>query len=97
MRNLKYIIIGCLLVLGSTSCKKWLNVNTDPDHPNNSTVLVQNRLPWIQKFYAYTAGVSNFRSACQAGVYYSNSSAGGPLSVTWTANTGNVTSYQNLV
>src|ERR1700754_5246563 len=71
MRNIKYIILGCLLILGSTSCKKWLNVNTDPSNPNNTTALVQNRLPWIQHFYCYTAGVTNFRSSCQAGVYYS--------------------------
>jgi hypothetical protein len=94
MRNLKYVILGCALVLGAASCKKWLNVNTDPDHPNNSTVLVQDRLPWIQHFYAYTAGVSNFRSSCQAGVFYSNSSSGNPFSTTWAASTGNITSYQ---
>ena len=96
MKNSKYILLGCLIVLGSTSCKKWLNVNSDPDHPNNTTVLLKNRLPWIQKFYAYTAGVSNFRAACQAGVYYSNSAAGNALSVTWIANTGNITAYQTF-
>ncbi len=94
MRNLKYIIVGCLLVLGSASCKKWLNVNTDPDHPNDQTVLLQNRLPWIQHFYAYTAGVTNFRTACQAGVYYSSTANVNALSVTWTTTTGNVTPYQ---
>src|ERR1700743_45328 len=94
MRNTKYIILGCLLVLSSISCKKWLNVNADPDHPNNSTVSVQNRLPWIQHFYAYTAGVTNFRTACQAGVFYSATGSANALAVTWTATTGNVTSYQ---
>ena len=94
MRNLKYIIVGCLLVLGSASCKKWLNVNTDPDHPNDQTVLLQNRLPWIQHFYAYTAGVTNFRTACQAGVYYSATANANALAVTWTLTTGNVTPYQ---
>ncbi|WP_205510621.1 SusD/RagB family nutrient-binding outer membrane lipoprotein [Longitalea arenae] len=94
MRNLKYCILGCLLLLGSTSCKKWLDVNTDPNNPNNETVLVQNRLPWIQKFYCYTAGVTNFRTAAQSGVYYSNSTAGNALSTTWTSHTGNVTPYQ---
>jgi SusD/RagB-like outer membrane lipoprotein len=94
MRNLKYIIIGCLLVLGSTSCKKWLNVNTDPDNPNNTTVVVQDRLPWIQHFYSYTAGVTNFRTSCQAGVFYSSSNAGNAFSTTWTASTGNITPYQ---
>ena len=94
MRNTKYIILGCLLVLGSTACKKWLNVNADPDHPNNSTVSVQNRLPWIQHFYAYTAGVTNFRTSCQAGVFYSATGNANALAVTWTASTGNVTPYQ---
>lgn len=94
MKNLKYIILGGLLVMGSASCKKWLDVNTDPNNPNNSTVLVQNRLPWIQKFYCYTAGVTNFRTACQAGIYYSNSSSGNALSTTWLSHTGNITPYQ---
>src|SRR6185312_2937560 len=76
---------------------KWLNVNTDPDHPNNSTALLQNRLPWIQKFYAYTAGVSNFRASEQAGVFYSNNTSSGyELSVTWSSNSGNITSYQTF-
>src|SRR5579872_7307325 len=94
MRNTKYIILGCLLLLGSASCKKWLNVNADPDHPNNSTVAVQNRLPWIQHFYSYTAGVTNFRSACQAGVFFSNTASANALAVTWTVTSGNITSYQ---
>ena len=94
MRNIKYITLGCLLILGSTSCKKWLNVNTDPDHPNNTTVLVQDRLPWIQHFYCYTAGVTNFRTANQAGVFYSATGSANAFSVTWTASTGNITPYQ---
>ena len=94
MKNLKYSILGCLLILGSTSCKKWLNVNTDPDHPNNTTVLIQNRLPWIQHFYSYTAGVTNFRTSNQAGVFYSATASANALSVTWTASTGNITPYQ---
>ncbi len=54
MKSLKYITLGCLLVLGSTSCKKYLDVNTDPNNPNNQSVLVQNRLPWIEHYYMYT-------------------------------------------
>src|ERR1700744_1383473 len=94
MKSSKYIILGCLLALSATSCKKWLNVNTDPDHPNNSTVLLQDRLPWIQHFYSYTAGVTNFRTANQAGVYYSGTASANALSVTWTVTSGNVTPYQ---
>ena len=94
MRNIKYIILGCLLVLGSTSCKKWLNVNSDPEHPSNLTVSPQNKLPWIEHFFTYTAGVTNFRSANQAGVFYSATGSANALSVTWTATSGNVTPYQ---
>ncbi|MBZ4188180.1 SusD/RagB family nutrient-binding outer membrane lipoprotein [Niabella beijingensis] len=94
MKNLKYIILGCILIAGSTSCKKWLDVNTDPDNPNSANISVQNRLPWIQHFYTYTAGVTNFRTACQAGVYYSTTASANTLSTTWTASSGNVTPYQ---
>ncbi|MFT4093635.1 MAG: SusD/RagB family nutrient-binding outer membrane lipoprotein [Niabella sp.] len=94
MKNLKYILFGCLLALGTTSCKKWLDVNTDPDNPNNESVLIENRLPWIEHFYQYTSGVSNFRTSAQAGVYYSNSTVGNALSTTWIAHTGNTTPYQ---
>lgn len=96
MRSLKYIIAGCILLVGATSCKKWLDVNTDPNSPNNESVLVENRLPWIEHFYQYTSGVTNFRTACIAGVYYSNSSSANPLSTTWTATTGNTTPYQTF-
>lgn len=94
MRSLQYIILSSVIVLASVSCKKWLDINTDPNNPNNESVLVQNRLPWIQHFYCYTAGVSNFRTSCQAGIYYSNSASGNAFSTTWIANTGNITPYQ---
>lgn len=95
MKNLKYILLGCAIVAGSASCKKWLDVNTDPDNPNNTSVLVQNRLPWVQKFYQYTAGVSNMRSACAAGVYYSSNGNNNTLTTTWAiANGVSTTPYQ---
>jgi hypothetical protein len=96
MKSIKYIILGCVLVLGSTSCKKWLDVNTDPNNPNNASVLVQNRLPWIEHFYQYTSGVANFRTSTQSGVFYSNSAVGNALSTTWIAHTGNTTPYQTF-
>ena len=88
MKNLKSIILGGMFVLGATSCKKYLDVNTDPNNPNNESVLIQNRVPWIEHFYQYTSGVSNFRSSAIAGVYYSNSAAGNALSTTWIAHSG---------
>ena len=95
MKNIKYIIVGCVILLGSASCKKWLDVNTDPDNPNNQSVLIQNRLPWIEHFYQYTSGVTNYRTALQAGVYYTTSGSGNTFSTTWQPSTGNVTTpYQ---
>jgi hypothetical protein len=95
MKSIKYIILGCAFVLSATSCNDWLDVNMDPDSPNNKSALISNRLPWIQKFYMYSAGVTNMRTACQAGVYYSNIAANNALGVTWNCQGGSVTaSYQ---
>jgi hypothetical protein len=100
MRTLKYIVLGSLLALGATSCKKWLDVNTDPSNPSNATAAEQNRLPWIQKFYCYSAGVTNFRTSCITGIYYSTTSSTtgnvNAFSTTWTApgTSVNITPYQ---
>jgi len=91
----KYIILGCILVIGLGSCKKWLDVNTDPDNPNNQSVLIQNRVPWIEHFYQYTAGVTNFRTSCIAGVYYTNNGNPNTFGTTWQCtNANSTTSYQ---
>lgn len=95
MKNIKYIILGCIVLLGSASCKKWLDVNTDPDNPNNQSVLIQNRLPWIEHFYQYTSGVTNYRTSLQAGVFYTTLGAGNTFSTTWQCSAGAVTTpYQ---
>ncbi|TAM93784.1 MAG: SusD/RagB family nutrient-binding outer membrane lipoprotein [Chitinophagaceae bacterium] len=95
MKKITYIILSCVLVISLASCKKWLDVNTDPDNPNNQSVLIQNRVPWIEHFYQYTAGVTNYRTALQAGVYYSNTGAGNSFSTTWQCSSANSTTpYQ---
>lgn len=95
MKNFKYIVMGCILALGTVSCEDWLDVNVDPDSPNNQSAMVANRLPWIQKFYLYSAGTTNMRTSCQAGVYYSNNANNNKLSVTWACAAGSTTtSYQ---
>jgi hypothetical protein len=95
MKSLKYFILGCTLVLASSSCKKWRDVNTDPDSPNNQSVLIQNRLPWIEHFYMYSSGVANYRTSLQAGVYYTTSGSGVTLSTTWQcSNANSTTPYQ---
>ena len=90
------MLLGCAILCCTTSCEKWLDVNKDPDNPNNTSVLVENRLPWIQHFYTYTAGVTNFRTACQAGVLYSTTGSANAFSTTWTESSGNVTPYQTF-
>lgn len=95
MKKTKYIILGCVFLVSLASCKKWLDVNTDPDNPNSQSVLIQNRVPWIQHFYQYTSGVTNYRTALQAGVYYTNSGSGNTFSTTWQCSSGNSTTpYQ---
>lgn len=95
MKNLKYLILVCIVILGLTSCKKWLDVNTDPDSPNNQSVLIENRLPWIEHFYMYSSGVANYRTACQAGVYYSIAGTQNTFTTTWQCSSGNSTTpYQ---
>lgn len=95
MKQTKYIVLGCLFVLGLTSCKKWLDVNTDPDNPNSQSVLIQNRVPWIEHFWQETSGVTNFRTSCIAGVYYTNSANPNTFSTTWSAtNANSTTPYQ---
>jgi len=86
-----------MFVMSITSCTDWLDVNTDPDNPNNKSALVANRLPWIQHFYMYSAGVTNYRTSLQAGVYYtSNGVSNNGLNVTWACLPGSTTtSYQS--
>lgn len=97
MKKVNQIILGCVFVLTLPSCKKYLDVNTDPDNPNNQSVLIQNRVPWIEHFYQYTSGVTNYRTACLAGVYYTNSGTPNTLSTTWQCSSGNSTTpYQTF-
>ncbi len=75
MKISKYLIaLGCLATLSLTSCNDWLDVNTDPDNPNNKSALVENRLPWIQRWFMYAHGIVNMRTSCNVGVYYSTTS-----------------------
>lgn len=96
-KNTRNILLAFVLIAGLTSCKKWLDVNTDIDNPNNKSVLLENRLPWIQHFYMYSAGVTNFRTAAQAGVYYSNSANTNSVTTTWKPAAGlTTTPYQTF-
>lgn len=96
MKSLKYMMAaGCLLTLGLSSCSDFLDVNVDPDKPNNTTAEVANRVPWIQRMYMYSAGITNYRTSMIAGLLYSTSGTHGPAAVTWNFAAGTTTSsYQ---
>lgn len=95
MKKLNYIMLGCLLLLGFASCKKYLDVNTDPDNPNNQSVPIQNKLSFIQNEWKESAGVTNMRTSCIAGVIYAIAANQNTLSTTWQATNGNSTTpYQ---
>lgn len=83
MKLLKYIALSGVLALGLTSCEDWLDVNTNPNEPNNESILVKNRLPWVQKQYTYPAGCANTRSFATCGGFYSNNGNMNNVSVTW--------------
>ena len=83
MKSFKYIALCSVLGLGLTSCNDWLDVNVNPDQPNNESILVQNRLPWIQKEYTYSAGCANTRTFATCGGFYSNNANMNNVSVTW--------------
>ena len=94
-RILSKIALGCMITAGLTACTDWLDVNTDPDNPNNKSLLVSNRLPWIQRMYMYSAGMTNFRTAATAGWLYSNSWSVNTCTTTWNfANGLNTGPYQ---
>ena len=95
MKKLLYIIASIVLLGGFTACNKWLDVNTDPDSPNNESALVSNRLTWLEKFYMYSAGVTNYRTAAVAGVIYSTNRNVNTCAVTWNMADGlTTTPYQ---
>lgn len=95
MKKIASIVLMSVVVLSLGSCSKWLDVNVDPDKPNSASALVQNRLPWIQHFYAYAAGTANMRTSCTAGVFYSNNGNNNKLSTTWDCAAGTTTTvYQ---
>lgn len=62
MKKIISIFLSIVLILGSVSCSDWLDVNTDPDNPNNESATEEIRLPWIQYYYMYAWGTANTRA-----------------------------------
>lgn len=85
------------MVLTLGSCTQWLDVNTNPDTPNNQSATVALRLPWIQYYYSYAWGTASVRSAYICGTITSNSttSANGLLAAWNPAQSSATTPYQN--
>ncbi len=68
MKKILYIALSLLLTLGIAGCNDWLDVNVDPDNPNNSSATVESRLPWIQHYYMYAWGNASMRGVTIAGL-----------------------------
>ncbi len=66
MKKLLYSILSLILIFGATSCENWLDVNTNPDKPNNESASVEIRLPWIQHYYMYAYGSASVRTTAAA-------------------------------
>ncbi|MDR2585749.1 MAG: SusD/RagB family nutrient-binding outer membrane lipoprotein [Prevotellaceae bacterium] len=97
MKNIKYIILSCIFTFALFFFFFWLDVNTNPDTPNNESALIGNRLPWIQKFWLYASGPTNYRTALSAGHYYSSGANNFQLCATWDLQVGTTTtSYQTF-
>ena len=95
MKKIFTIALGIAMMAGLSSCADWLDVNTNPDSPNNGSVQVQNRLPWIQRFYMYSAGTANMRTSCMTGLYFVISGNNNALAATWSMPDGSTTTvYQ---
>lgn len=97
MKKLLYITLSLILVFGVASCDNWLDVNTNPDNPNNLSATVDVRLPWIQYYYMYAWGTTNARinGAAQIITGTSRTSTVGRLSLWNPYQSASVTMYQN--
>ena len=98
MKRILFITLGLILLLGFSSCEKWLDVNVDPDNPNDLSATPEIRLPWIQHYYMYAWGTANMRTSTIAGIMTQTTSATGGNSrlAAWNPIQGSSTTiYQN--
>jgi len=97
MKKILYITLSLIFLLGSSSCEKWLDVNVDPDSPNDASATPEIRLPWIQHYYLYAWGVANVRSSFINGTLgYVSSTSANSLLCGWNPSQSSCTTiYQN--
>lgn len=98
MKKLKYIALSLALVLGTSSCEDYLDVNNDPDNPVSESVSPQLRLSWIQNYYTYAWGTASMRTSTIAGIMTQvyGTSANNLLSSWNPAQSSCTTVYQNF-
>jgi hypothetical protein len=98
MKKILNILLSLILLAGFTSCDKWLDVNVDPDNPNDKSATASVRLPWIQYYYMYAYGIANMRTSTIAGILtqtYSATAANSLLAAWNPAQSSCTTIYQN--
>jgi len=98
MKKLVYILCGLMIVMGTSTCDKFLDVNTDPDFATSETTTVDLRLPWIQHYYAYAWGTAGMRSNTIGGLLTQtyNATAANSLLAAWNPDQASCTTiYQN--
>ncbi len=97
MKKILYITLSLALLLGSSSCEKFLDVNVDPDNPNDLSATPDVRLPWIQHYYMYAWGTANTRTSFIAGLLtYTSSTSASSMLAAWNPLQGSCTTvYQN--
>ena len=97
MKKILYITLSLALLLGSSSCEKFLDVNVDPDNPNDKSATPDVRLPWIQHYYMYAWGTANTRTSFIDGLLtYTSSTSASSLLAAWNPVQGSCTTiYQN--
>lgn len=97
MKKIMYITLCLAFLLGSSSCEKWLDVNVDPDNPNDLSATPEIRLPWIQHYYMYAWGTASMRTSTIAGILTQSSAtaANGRLAAWNPLQSSCTTIYQN--
>ncbi len=94
MKQIFNFILISVLALSLSSCNKWLDVNTDPDSPTNTTASCAARLPWIQHAYGYAYGNASTTVSVAIGTLASRSSYSGYEDYAPGTGAGPTTPYQ---
>ena len=94
MKKIVSYILTAMAVLSLSACQQWLDVNVDPDAPNNESAQIQNRLPWIQHYYTYAMGPADMRTSLISGALYTINGTNHHLATTWNCQPGTTTTAE---